>query len=774
MLVAGEAPAALYTPLLPVLEMVDGPLHGPGSGERRRVFQSVVRAKGLLRTSKRIADDGWFVLQPDGTSIPHAGSAATAGALDLAPGLQGRSLFINADFSTRMVDLVAIGVESLGSGRIAFTWDNRSGRPLGFDGRYGFDLVGAEGVREYLVPVRRLPGWTGRVRAFGLRVERLDGEATVHHLRFITAGFVEALRREPGPDGVFRGRLELGDESRAILFAPAGSVLQARLKLPREADLDLGFAMHPSPRPTDGTAVSFRVEVSVPGEAPKVILADRIDPEGEGTGQWHDRRIPLDDLGGREVTLRFITEAEPAPPAEGRGRPPERFGDHAVWSAPTVTVRNGRRDPARRNVIVVLADTLRPDHLSCYGSPRRTSPHLDRLASRGLLHSMVRSQAPWTAPSTGSLFTSLYPSRHGAERDGERLRPACLTLAEVLADARFQTKGFISNIVVSALLNFDQGFDSYTYIRPSRGTPYAASPVLFPHVFAWLEANADKPFFLYVHTMDPHSPFIVPHPFDRLFDIGGLDADAFDRAVRPLRRRKLGNLTADDLPLIHSLYDGEIALGDHYLGRLMAELRRLGLEQSTTVIYTSDHGQEYLEHGHWGHSKTLYGETVDVPLVIRPGSRVTERLPEGGLRPGVPARLVDLYPTVLEALGVDIPPSAAGELTGRSLLTPPPARHQDPPLLFSEGNKGKHLLFAVQQGRFKFIRRLAPVAGDELYDLETDPGEQVNLIDSHRKLAARLADWGESVWKKREATRDTVGFDGETRERLRALGYVED
>jgi len=770
---------AEYIPLARLLEPVEGPLLDPESGEtgRMRVFQSMERRDGRIRTTRRINDDGWFVRHPDGSASPLPDAESSRGILKLTPRLRGELLFTSSDFSSRQVDLVAIGVESPRPGRVVFAWDHRTpGEPLRLGNQYVIELTAAEGVREYLVPVRRIPGWRGRIRAFGLRADRLDDEITVHYLRFISSGFVEALRSEPGRDGMHRGRLELNDESRSVHYAPAGTVLEARLHVPRGAFLELGFGLHPAARATVGSGVTFRVEADTSAGKTRVLFSGRLVPGEDESRRWNDQRLALDEFAGQDVTFRLVTEADSFPPATETGRHPDRFGDHAVWSSPAMVVRDSRFDPDRRNVILLLVDTLRPDHLSCYGSPRRTSPHLDRLASRGLTYSMARGQAPWTAASTGSLFTSLYPSRHGAERDRESLLSGCLTLAEVLADTGFHTKGFITNITVSALLNFDQGFDSYTYIRPEKRRPYAGSPVLFPRVFSWLEQNADKPFFLYIHTMDPHSPYVVGPPFSRVFDAGEQDDRQFDAATGKFRSRKLGGFVEEDLRYLDTLYDGEIALGDYYLGRLMAELRRLGLEENTAVIFTSDHGEEFLDHGDWGHAKTLYGELINVPLVVKLPAGGAGEPPAGGLCSHSPARLVDLFPTVLEILGVDLAAADSRGQVGRSLLGrrgAPVSLSPGALPLFAEANKGEHLLFSVQENNFKFIRRVSPLEQDELYDLEEDPRERRNVIDEHPELASRLAAWGESVWEKRETAGGRVAQDQETEQRLRALGYVE-
>lgn len=758
-----------YVPLAGMLRVADGPLaEGKSRGaRRRRVFQSAELKAGRMHVTPRIGDAGWFTLRPDGAQARRPPVEASPGIISLGPRDRGETLFLRADFSTRAVDLVAIGVESREPGRFTFLWDRLDDGELLFNDGCPVDFEGGEGVREVLVPLRRTPGWQGRLRAVGVRPGALPSDLVIHYLRFIRSGLVDTLRLDQGQRGTVHGRLSLGDESRSTIFAPSGTVLETVVEVPGGAVLAAGYGVAPPARRVTGAAASFSVEVEEAGKPARTLFAARLAAGSEDRRQWHDFRVDLDEFRGREVTVRMITGGDPAQADGGAGPSADRFGDHAAWSDPAIVCLGSRSGPGRRNVILLVMDALRADRLSCFGAPRRTSPHFDRLASHAHFFTVAASQASWTGASVGSLFTSLYPSRHGAERHLEPLSSERLTLAEMLAGSGFHTAGFVANITVSGLLNFDQGFDRYTYVRAEKPLPYAAAGPLYARVLPWLEANADRPFFLYIHTMDPHSPYIADPPYRRLFDESGMDDRQFEAATRRLRSVKLGGRALELERYVDTLYDGEIAYGDYFLGLLMARLAELGLRENTAVIVTSDHGEELFDHGDWGHGKTLFGEVVGVPLAVSLPAGMDA--PAAGSLGRRPARLVDLAPTVLEILGVEPPPGGTGDMAGRSLLGRPAVQP-----LYAETNKGRHLLYSVRLEGFAFIRRFEPVREDVLYDLGADPAERVNVIEDYPEVAHRLAAWGDAVWSGRRAGRRATAVpDAETESRLRALGYIE-
>ena len=371
----------------------------------------------------------------------------------------------------------------------------------------------------------------------------------------------------------------------------------------------------------------------------------------------------------------------------------------------------GNDDEARRpNILLISIDTLRADHLSSYGYGRETSPALDRLAENGVLFERAIAPTSWTLPSHLSMLTGLEISAHGIADDrqwtwvdanGEPLTPnlAGRFLPEMLQDAGYRTAGFHTWKYLDEQFGFGPGFEVYErlghtfYSHPVVSKRFdelrAANdvealkrlrdehPELFdvarkstPEVLErgreWIsEARAstpDQPFFCFLHLFDVHDPYTPPPPFDTKFDpdydgpIDGRNVTSGDSPVR-------GDMDPRDLAHLIALYDGEIAYVDAQLAGLFAWLETEGIAEDTIVVVTSDHGEEFFEHGHKTHRRQLYRESVHVPWILSwPG-----RLP-AGLRVAETAGLVDLAPTVLGLVGVTPPRATSGRDLSRVVL----------------------------------------------------------------------------------------------------------
>lgn len=383
------------------------------------------------------------------------------------------------------------------------------------------------------------------------------------------------------------------------------------------------------------------------------------------------------------------------------------------------------------NVLVITIDTLRADHLSCYGYSRPTSPRIDAFASDAVLFEQVLCQAPQTLPSHASIFTGLHPRTHGAISHENRLAPEVTTLAEVLAEKGYTTGAIVSNHVLDARYGLDQGFGSYVPVH--RAYPEARRREMHEReqdpttdeALKWLEGNARSHFFLWVHWFHPHRAYDPPPRYRQTFagPYGGPAVDQGEFAMKAWQEKL--DLPQEDIAYMRGLYDGEVAFTDAQVGRVLDRLETLGIAGNTIVIVTSDHGEILYEHEHYfGHDIALYDECTMVPLVIKiPGLR-----PARGRVPGL-VQSIDIFPTVLEALG--LPPPAG--LEGKSLL--PLARGE----AASTGEYGFSETFpfpekcpprhAVRTETAKLIWRQEPPAEmvKEFYDLEADPGETRNL-----------------------------------------------
>jgi arylsulfatase A-like enzyme len=439
-------------------------------------------------------------------------------------------------------------------------------------------------------------------------------------------------------------------------------------------------------------------------------------------------------------------------------------------------------------VILVSIDTLRPDRLGCYGNPRPTSPNIDSFADQSVFFAEAIAQAPSTLPSHASMFTSLLPEHHGAFFSRRTPLPASIpTLATELRTAGYRTAAFTGGGQIAPEFGLDRGFDTYEVNLGGSDFESAVRAGL-----GWLDEDPGKPAFLFLHTYEVHHPF-TPDPtllavFDNGYD-GPLPAEISKDLLYRINTDEIA-ITDRDLAHIVAAYDAEIRSVDSAFGRLLAGLGELGLFDDSLFIFTSDHGEEFGEHGVVGwHSHTLFDELLRVPLLIRfPGER------DGGLSIEEQVRLLDLAPTVLAAVGIAAPPAFQGVDLARvigGLPTPLPAVSQlDLPAGETE--------LSLRTRRWKLYPRRA-LAGDPftehepplavrfrnllnrwrspfaLFDLRADPGERRDLVERNQQIASSLSRTLDALAeaRPRPTPEPTVVVDLATEERLRALGYLD-
>jgi arylsulfatase A-like enzyme len=418
-----------------------------------------------------------------------------------------------------------------------------------------------------------------------------------------------------------------------------------------------------------------------------------------------------------------------------------------------------RPPPTGPNLLLISVDTLRADRLGCYGHADARTPRIDALARGGTLYETVIASAPVTLTATSTLLTGLDPTDHGAHYNGYyRLRPDATTLAEVLAERGYVTGAVIGNFALSARFGTDQGFGHFDdrmtqVLQPDRRPdPHAGrddetwwtrhlrsqpaqrfADEVTDAGAAWLAQRDARPWFLWVHYMDPHSPYAPPAQYAPLA-AGG------------------------------SAYDGEVAFVDHEIGRLLDGHNRLFPERDTVVVLVADHGENLGEHDYIGHVRSVDEPSLRVPFIVH--DMRAELAPDtAGRRESAPLRGRDVGGVVLEALGVSDGPPALRR-------APPPgpswwAYSQTYASRFLDGQAPTRVL---REARFKYIDR--PGDEDALFDLDADPGEDHDVSEEHTErlagMRARLA----------EATGDVSDtpeiVDDATRRVLEQLGYVGD
>jgi arylsulfatase A-like enzyme len=524
------------------------------------------------------------------------------------------------------------------------------------------------------------------------------------------------------------------------------------------------------------------------GTAPRAATTMTVRFASHGGGSQTLVSVPLPPPeGGAEGWLQTILEV-PAPLA---GRDGTLLFEHGgagdgrtLYTAVPELVR---RTAERPNVVLISIDTLRADRLGCYGYDRPTSPAIDAMAAQGTRFAHAVAPAAWTLPSHYSMLTALYPGAHGVNPDrwlfagvhgahetfNVRGSGREVMLAERLRAMGYYTAAVTENGWVHSKFGFDQGFASYVDHAEHQlrdGTQ--------PLALRWLHQHRALPFFLFVHTYQPHQPYEQPPPFDTMFldpdHVGyALPGVAVPMAVIEQFRDPTFPPTPEDVDAFNGLYDGEVRYVDSFLDGLLDTLRTLGLDRDTVVLFTSDHGEEIFEHGNFDHGDTLYDEVMRVPFILwGPG-----RVPAGRVV-DTPVALVDVVPTLVELAGGAVSGQDGGELQGRSLVPLLSSEEIGDRLLFAEGYAEESVpLAAAWDGSVKLILRGADLEEAELYDLATDPSEQVDLAaerpETVERLRRAILDWKEENRRiQAEIGVAEVGLDDETEKRLRALGYL--
>jgi choline-sulfatase len=410
------------------------------------------------------------------------------------------------------------------------------------------------------------------------------------------------------------------------------------------------------------------------------------------------------------------------------------------------------RAPQPPNVLIFLVDALRADALGAYGNEIVETPAIDRFAREGAVFEQAFAQSSWTRPSVTSILTGLHPSVHGVETRKDTLSPALTSLPEVFREHGYRTGILLTNPNVGAFFGYSRGFDDFIELygrreggRVSSRELVASSDQVVDRAREWL-ADVPEPFFLIVFTADPHAPYEPPPRFNRYLDPNESD---------PRR----------------GLYHGEVSFADDSFGRLMSYLDDRGLSERTITVLTSDHGEEFLEHGQVGHGKALYEESLHVPLIVRWPREI-----EPGRRVDAPVQLMDLMETLLGLARLPVPQPQ----DGRPLFREP----REPAPLFANLKLDGRDQWSVRHHPWKLI--LDRTSGEAmLFDLSSDSGEMRDLSGDHPERVRELREWiaeriesdvrRRAMLQNQEPSR-TIGDEElpeDTRDALRALGYIK-
>jgi arylsulfatase A-like enzyme len=559
--------------------------------------------------------------------------------------------------------------------------------------------------------------------------------------------------------------VSLGEVTRRVLMPGAPARLRWSIDVPPGARLAFAFGLlgqglragndglHVDDQPLAGGL--FQVELATATAPAQSVFERELAPTE--AGRFHEASVDLAAFAGQHVEL--VLSSTLASGAQAGAAFP-------FWAEPVLLA-----EPAEPplNILVLLIDTLRADRLGCYGWERAVTPHIDSLARAGVRFDDVTSAASWTLPSHASLFSSLYASEHGVNERGVRLAKEVTTLAEVLRAHGYLTAAFVEGGFVHTRCGFDQGFDTFD----STGQGTAAEPRNVHQTFGkglkWIE-EAGQPWFAFLHTYELHSPY-DPELEDRARLVRSYSGPLPSRVHPPdypWGRGAPVRITEEDTRYLSDLYDAEIAYTDRAIGDVLRFLEEHDLARNTLVVLTSDHGEEFGDHGHFGHGFSLYQEQLRVPLLLRLPGRF-----EGGTVLSHPVHGIDLAPTLVELAGANVP----AEWSGVPVSLTPSERERELFVPFRTRKEGLATR-ALRAGKLKYIDYAAsdrPLdelgKGPLLFDLEQDPSETTNLWS---KLGPGA--WRESVRAleaahpaRFEAASESLGTALD--EELDALGY---
>jgi choline-sulfatase len=414
-----------------------------------------------------------------------------------------------------------------------------------------------------------------------------------------------------------------------------------------------------------------------------------------------------------------------------------------LWGCRTATKKS-------HNILIISVDTLRADHLGCYGYKGVVTPNLDALASEGVLFERAIAQVPLTWPSHAAIFTGTYPFHNGVQDfTGQSLPENFRTLAETLKAHGYATGAVVSSFVLDRSWGLARGFDEYydafagqDFLHKDVGLVERGAEQSVDHALGWLEGHANQPFFLWLHLYDPHSPYDPPEPFRSRYK--------------------------------EQPYDGEIAYVDSQLSRVFDWLKRSPshLFDDTVIVFLSDHGESLGEHGEKEHGFFVYNATVHVPLILKAArdSRFSLR------RVATPVETIQVAPTVLELAGIQDPIQKqfeAGSLSalikGSNDAAAQAAAYSE--TYYTSSSFGWSPLRTIQTARYQYVEAPTP----ELYDLQSDPEEKVNLFRKNPGEATRLrTQLNQLIARYRPSATEQRGSgpDQEALEKLRSLGYV--
>ena len=580
--------------------------------------------------------------------------------------------------------------------------------------------------------------------------EKSEPLALVASIRIMPKGTPQAPTSKTASAGVVVKPVLIGGYARNAIALRAPASLSYYVDIPKGGRLSMRAG---APKAEVSAVVRVTPEAGDTTELWRGLLGDA----------WLLQQIPLQAFEGHVVRLEIALE--------GKGS--------AALAAPMIVTDSaqiGARGEPPKNVVVVLIDTQRADHLQPYNqSTRVRTPAVAALAAQGTVFEAAQAPENWTKPSVASVLTGLYPASHGTKTGDAKLNDKAVLLSEALKEAGYATASFLANGYVSDKFGFNQGWDQYTnYIREKRNSN---AENVYRDAARWIDEHKKRPFFAYIQTIDPHVPYDPPEELIQQYYPEPYHGVVSPRSTADqLGKAKLSppkvTLNEEDRKYLEALYDGEVSYHDKHLGLFIERLKRMGLYEKTLIVVTADHGEEFYDHQSYGHGHSLYQELIRVPWILRYPGAAPRRVSET-------VSTVDIAPTVLASVGVSVPAMMEGSDRTRQIFG------SGAPALSAAVSDFLDDRRSIRAGRWKLVLRgLTPT----FFDLENDPRELTELDMAEHPIAARYCrvligqflgaldrgDWlnanptGRSV----ELKGDDAVIDEATAAGLRALGYA--
>ena len=539
--------------------------------------------------------------------------------------------------------------------------------------------------------------------------------------------------------------------------------------------------------------VTFQVGLSRDGGGSdsEVVLLERTVTTPH---RWESSPVDLEEFSGQRVNLSLSVQADTA----------RALG---FWGAPVIRARSvvpqagGAGADPPQGVILIIGDTLRRDHLDLYGYGRPTAPVLSRMAGEGVFFQDTQSQASWTKVSVPSILTSLYPTTHGITQIPDRMPASAVTIAEAYRQAGYATWATSSVAFSGQMSNLHQGVEVLHESASVRDEGIKTARPFSDRLLSWLEEHREVPFFVFLHVMDPHSPFEPRPPYNNLWADPTMK-EVYQREMDRARefmpeglmkvqgmptRGEMEQADIDIEPYLsheYDWYDGSIRGMDAEIGRLMEKLDQLGLAERTLVAFISDHGEEFLEHGRHWHGNSVYGEMTNVPLILHWPAHLT-----AGKVVEETVQSIDLMPTLLELSLLSPPETAQGQSLVPLLGEGFPEPWQSRPAFSERVRQGTRSddddtqvdSLAIVTDGWKLIHNVKKPDDFPEYELFDHHNDPLNLQDVAQenpevveRLSRQLDEWHEQALAARLPSDEeaTGSMSVEELERLRSLGYI--